>query len=193
MPSPDPQTENTLAPEQWVDRYADTLFRYTVSRLRDPEAAEEVVQETFMAALRAREQFTGKGAEGAWLLGICKRKVVDHIRRRNRPDAATGGDTTQDPTEVLFDQKGNWKTDPRAFRGRPENAMEREEFWDAFRQCLRRLSQNQADVFALRELDELTSDEICKELRITASNLWVLLHRARLHLTRCMTSYFGNG
>lgn len=188
MPESSVKSDNTLDPAAWVDRHGDALYRYAVSRLRDPDSAEEVVQETFMAALRARDQFSGKGSEGAWLLGICKRKVIDHIRRRNRSDAASGGDLGPDPSEALFDAKGNWIFDPRMFQGRPEASLEREEFWDAFRGCLGGLPERQADAFSLRELDGLSTKEICKELEISASNLWVLLHRARLHLTRCMKS-----
>ena len=183
------QCKSVVDPAQWVDRYGDTLYRFALSRLRDTEAAEEVAQETFVAALGARDQYSGKGPEGAWLMGICKRKVVDHVRRRNRPDTGSGGDLGPDPSETMFDAKGNWRLDPRVLKGRPESALEREEFWQAFRGCLGRLSQRQADAFTLRELDDLTSDEICKELEISASNLWVLLHRARLGLTGCMKSH----
>jgi RNA polymerase sigma-70 factor (ECF subfamily) len=139
--------------------------------------------------IQAKSRSSGKGSEGAWLLGICKRKVVDHVRRRNRPDAGVGGDLGPDPSEAMFDAKGHWRFNPRVLKGRPEGALEREEFWQAFRGCLQQLSQRQADAFTLRELDDLTSDEICKELEVSASNLWVLLHRARLSLTGCMKSH----
>jgi len=172
-----------------VDRYGDTLFRFALSRLRNADSAEEVVQDTFVAALRARDQYSGEGPEGAWLLGICKRKIVDFIRRRNRPDAAAGGELGSEPSTDCFDAKGNWRFDPRSMGRRPEAALEREEFWQAFRGCLKGLPQRQADVFTLREIEETSSDEICKELGITASNLWVLMHRARLQLTRCMKSH----
>jgi RNA polymerase sigma-70 factor (ECF subfamily) len=118
---------------------------------------------------------------------------VDFIRRRNRPDAAPGGDLGSDPSADFFDAKGNWRFDPRIMKGRPEASLEREEFWQVLRGCLKGLSQRQADVFTLREIDEMAGDEICKELGITASNLWVLLHRARLHLTQCMKSHLQEG
>ena len=120
MPTSGGQPGSSLDPAKWVDRHGDTLYRFTLSRLRDAEAAEEVVQETFVAALGARDQYSGKGSEGAWLLGICKRKVVDHVRRRNRPDAGAGGDLGPDPSEAMFDAKGNWRLDPRVLKGRPE-------------------------------------------------------------------------
>jgi len=186
MSDPGGQSGSMIDPAEWVDRHGDTLYRFTLARLRNADSAEEVVQETFVAALRARDQYTGRGEEGAWLLGICKRKIVDFIRRRNRPDAPSGGESTTDPSAGFFDPKGNWRFDPRFTKGRPDAALEREEFWQALRGCLKGLPQRQADVFTLREIEETAGDEICKELGITASNLWVLLHRARLQLTRCL-------
>lgn len=180
------QPSKTVDPTAWIDRHGDTLFQYALSRLRDPDAAEEVVQETFVAALRAIDQYSGAGAEGAWLLGILKRKIIDCVRRRNRLDAGVGTEAGQDLTDTLFDKKGNWRLDPRIAGRRPEALLEREEFWQVFRGCLGGLPQRQADVFSLRELEELSSESICQELQLTPSNLWVLLHRARLRLMNCM-------
>ncbi len=180
---------DTIDPERWVEQHGDTLYRYALSRLRDPEAAEEVVQETFVAGLRARDQYTGRGSEGAWLMGICKRKVIDHMRRRNRVDGAAGGDQQPDPSLALFDANGHWRHDARLRDQLPESAMLREEFWQIFRRCLEQLSAKQADAFTLRELEGMTSEEICRTLEITPSNLWVLLYRARLGLTACMRTH----
>ncbi len=186
------QPPSTVDPATWVDRHGDTLYRYALTRLRTPDLAEEVVQETLLAALHAIQQYSGKGAEGAWLLGILKRKIVDCVRRRGRPDSAVGVDLSADPSEAFFDSKGNWRSDPRLAGFRPEACLVREEFWQAFRGCLGRLPQRQADVFSLREMEDLASDEICKELQISPSNLWVLLHRARLQLMRCMKAHLEN-
>lgn len=189
MVHPEPAPRAIAEPTEWLDRYGDSLYRFALSRLRHPDSAEEVVQETFVAALRAQDQYAGRGDQGAWLMGICKRKIVEFIRRRNRPDAAWGGELGNDPSAEFFDAKGNWRFDPRITGVRPEAALEREEFWQALRGCLDRLPQRQADIFTLREIDGMASDEICKEMGITASNLWVLLHRARLQLMRCMKSH----
>ena len=175
-----------IDPERWVDEYGDYLYRYAMSRLRSPQAAEEVVQDTFYAALKSRQQYAGRGVERAWLLGILKHKIVDVIRGRSKLE--TGADATDDITVRLFDQRGNWREDPRVFGPQPGDALERQEFWDTFRLCLDTAPQRQADVFALRELEKKSSEEICKELQISPSNLWVLLHRARLHLANCMKS-----
>ena len=176
--------ETTADPSRWVDEYGDFLYRFAMSRLRSPEAAEEVVQETFFAALKALDQYAGRGAERAWLLGILKRKVVDVIRQRSR--SKTVADDGDDLSEQLFDQKGSWRSDPRVFGPRPAAALESAEFWDAFRNCLETVPQRQADAFALRELDGKPGEEVCKDLEITPSNLWVLLYRARMRLANCM-------
>jgi RNA polymerase sigma-70 factor (ECF subfamily) len=86
----------------------------------------------------------------------------------------------------LFDSTGHWKADPRFLGNQPSERLERDEFWAAFRDCLAKLPPRQADVFVLRELDQAESEEICKELEISTSNLWVLLHRARLQLAKCL-------
>ena len=180
--------EALLNPSGWLDQYGDDLFRYALSRLRDVESAEEVVQETFVAALRSRDQYNGTGTEKAWLIAILKRKVVDFVRKRNRASSAHGGGAEEDLSETLFDNKGKWRVDPRIFGSSPAAALESQEFLAAFRSCLSHLPPRQADAFTSREIDGLKSDDICKELAISASNLWVLLHRARLALSRCLQS-----
>ena len=142
-----------------------------------------------VAGLRAIDQYTGQGAEGAWLLGILKRKIVDHVRDRNRThDMMQETNGVDDVSETLFDSKGRWRTDPRAFGSEPSASLHRQEFWQTFRTCLEKLPQRQADVFTLREMEGLSSKEVCKEFDISPSNLWVLLYRARLRLSQCMKS-----
>ena len=185
---PEPASEAAaLDPAGWLARHGDYLFRYAMSRLRGAEAAEEVVQETFVAALKAKGQYSGRGAERAWLLGILKRKIIDAIRARRR-ESARGGSEEEgfDPTDALFDETGHWRQHPSSFELGPEANLERAEFWAAFRACLGSIPVRQAELFSLRELDGLSTDEICKELAISPSNLWTLLHRARVALARCL-------
>ncbi|MEX1026877.1 MAG: sigma-70 family RNA polymerase sigma factor [Candidatus Paceibacterota bacterium] len=181
------ENREALEPIAWVDQYGDYLYRYALSRLRDGEAAEEVVQQTFLAGLQHTDQFAGKGSERGWLLGILKRKIVDFIRQRNRTSSLADEDGG-DSSEAFFDRKGNWKPELRAALRRPLDSLEREEFWRILRGCLDALPTRQADVFVLREMDDLSTEEVCKDLEITASNLWVLMHRARLRLAMCLKS-----
>ncbi len=155
--------------------------------MRDTEAAEEVVQEALVAGLENLHQYAGKGTEHAWLLGILKRKIIDQVRQRNRTVSMVTSEG-DDLWESLFDAKGAWKGDPRIFGPEPSGLLERQEFRQVLQDCLDGLPPRQAGVFVLREMDGLSSDEICKELEISPSNLWVLLHRARLRLATCLKS-----
>ncbi len=177
--------ENILNPAAWVDEYGDYLYRYAISRLRNSEASEEVVQETFLAALKHVQQYQAKGTERAWLLGILKRKIIDFIRDRSRTKSLSEEDL-KDLPDTFFDQKGNWQKEARSTSFAPLCSLERKDFWRILQGCLDKLPTRQADVFVLREMDDQSTEVICDELEISASNLWVLLHRARLQLAQCM-------
>jgi RNA polymerase sigma-70 factor (TIGR02943 family) len=172
-------------PERWVHEYGDYLYRYAWSRLRDESAADEVVQETFLAGIRFQDRFTGEGAERAWLLGILKRKLIDHIRMRNRYDRDGSYEDTNDPSSQLFDQKGNWRAESFA-ADIPVGQLESKEIWDVVKNCLQHIPQGQADVFMLSVMEAMDSDQICSVLDISPSNLWVRQHRARLALVKCV-------
>ena len=182
----DGEAPSVLEPSAWVDRYSDYLFRYAYSRLRDQNAAEEVVQETFLSGVRYAEQFSGRGTERSWLLGILKRKLIDYIRRRNKHAGATPYENETDLTAQLFDAGGNWKSGGINWSIGPSQKMEMSELWGVVKGCLKSLPQSQADVFTLSVIEEMDSADICKELGISSSNFWVRMHRARLGLATCV-------
>ncbi|TWU40239.1 RNA polymerase sigma factor SigM [Novipirellula aureliae] len=169
----------------WVDEYGDSLYRYALSRLRDPEASEEVVQQTFLAGLEHQDQFSGAGSQQGWLMGILKRKIIDFVRQRNRSSQSDDLDT-RDPLDSFFDRSGSWKKNVRETLLEPLDSVDRNEFWPIFQTCLGTLPKRQSGAFMLREMENLETAGICKELEISASNLWVLLHRARLRLANCI-------
>lgn len=175
----------------WVERHGDTLYGYALAKLREPQAAEEAVQETFLAALKHRDHFSGRGSEGAWLMGILKRKVIDHFRRSAR--GAVNVDSDDNPLAELFDEDGNWAASMHRLTQRRLDSLEAAEFREIFEKCLQHLSPKQASAFLLKEVEESTSREICKLLGITTSNLWVLMHRARLRLAECIRTHWSMG
>ena len=171
-----------------LDTHRRYLLRVARLQLRDRDLAEDVVQETFVAALAGRAGFSGRSSLKTWLTGILKHKIVDAIRhKQRRPVAATAFDETLDVDVLdgMFTDDGAWKAPPADW-GDPENALAQTEFMDVLARCLDRLPPATARVFTLREILELESDEICKELSITANNLWVILHRARVSLRQCL-------
>jgi RNA polymerase sigma-70 factor (ECF subfamily) len=179
-------------PTLWVDEHGDALFRYALLRLGDTQAAEDVVQETFLAALHARAGFAGQSSERTWMTGILKHKIVDHFRARGREQAVTDLDPSADVLAEMFDQAGKWRAPLSGRQPDPGDVLERQEFWETFRRCLTHLPERMAEAFRLREMDGLPSEEVQSTLQVSANNLWVLLHRARLGLSRCLDlHWFG--
>ena len=170
-------------PEAWVDRHGDAMYRYALARLGDRDLAEELVQEALVAALGSRDRFKLESAERTWLIGILRHKIVDQFRRAGRAAAQAS-----DPfVSGLFD-RGFWKERPKAWARDPGAALENEEFWATFEQCLAKLPGGMGGVFRLRELDQLETTEICRILDITGANVFTLLYRARVRLRRCLES-----
>ena len=158
------------------------LLRVAMLQLRNNEAAEDVVQDTLIAALQGAAGFSGRSSVKTWLTGILKHKIVDAIRRKTREPAFS----------QLDDDSGHWENPPADW-GNPENDLSRQQFFDIMQFCLEKLPPNTARVFMMREVMELDGDEICKELTITSTNLWVILYRARMALRQCLEQHWFAG
>ena len=187
-----PEPSQTADPSSWLDEHGDYLFRFALSRLRDGDAAEEVVQDTFVNALKNVKQYAGRSSERAWLLGILKNKIVDVYRKRKRDPINVDAEKA-DISEMLFDQKGSWKKEIRPQLKQSLDSVDREEFWETLKKCLGLLPSRQADAFTLRTMDEQSTENICKQMEITPTNYWVILHRARLQLSGCMKQQWFGG
>ncbi len=197
------ELENPLPPAMSDPRFAEIeshrpyLLRYALAQLRDGQLAEEAVQEALLAALESLASFGGKSTLRTWLTSILRFKVIDLQRRAvseratlEPTDFAAGGED-EGWLDELFDSTGHWRQAPQAWSD-PEAALEQRRFWEAFEHCLDRLPAAGGRVFFKREiLGEETAD-ICKDEGITASNCWVILHRARLALRACLEkNWFG--
>jgi RNA polymerase sigma-70 factor (ECF subfamily) len=183
------QKNEALEPESWLDRHGAYLYRYALTRLHQAQPAEDLVQETFLAAWRARERFAQASSERTWLVGILKHKIIDHLRKQRREQPLSSISADDRLLDELFDSRGHWKKTVRPAPN-PAAAFERREFWEALSGCLGKLPEHLAQVFVLREMDEQATSEICKALEITPANLWVMLHRARLRLWRCLEMHW---
>jgi RNA polymerase sigma-70 factor, ECF subfamily len=163
------------------------LLRIATLQLRDTSLAEDVVQDTMVAALQGEKGFSGKSSLRTWLTGILKHKVVDAIRQKVRaPTLASFDDECRvDDLDALFDETGHWENPPADW-GDPESQLSQQQFFEVMQGCLEKLPPSTARIFVMREVMELETDEICLELTITSNNLWVILHRARLSLRQCL-------
>ncbi|MFP4348272.1 MAG: sigma-70 family RNA polymerase sigma factor [Thermodesulfobacteriota bacterium] len=183
---PSPPEERTDSPETWVDLYGDALYRFALSRLKNGDLAEEMVQETFVAALHAYKNFKGRSALKTWLMGILKHKIIDHLRRKYRETPSGQVETIADNTDALFNEKGGWSVRPAKWSVNPGKSYEQREFLDVFYKCLADIPDRLAEAFTLREIDQLNTEELCKEMDISPTNSWTMLYRARMQLRRCL-------
>ena len=183
-------------PAHWVARYGDELYRFALGRVSDEAGAEELVQDTLLSALDALASFRGEASERTWLFLILRRKIIDHYRRQARhPHVPLTQVTPDGPTEATFFEtdNGHWRRAqyPTSWQS-ADGALEQQELQQTLRGCQQKLPAQHAAVFALRFVEELTAEEICQELGLTASNYWVIVHRAKLQLRRCLEK-FGLG
>jgi RNA polymerase sigma-70 factor (ECF subfamily) len=160
------------------------LLKYAQLQLRNSAWAEDAVSETLLAALEKPQGFAGRSQLKTWLIGILKHKLVDQVRRNCREMSMTAEDG-EDLDEELFRPDGHWREPPQDW-GDPEHALGQVDFMRVLEACVEKLPGQQGRLFMMREWLELDTDEICKVLGISPTNLWVMLHRARLRLRECL-------
>jgi RNA polymerase sigma-70 factor (ECF subfamily) len=170
------------------------LLRFARSQLRNDAWAEDAVSDTVLAALEKPQAFAGRSQLKTWLVGVLKHKLIDQLRRHHREATTLTADDAEDLDDGLFDSahRGHWREKPCDW-GNPDAVLGQRQFFDVLQACMDHLPPAQGRVFLMREWLELSTDEICKELQITATNLWVLLHRARLRLQQCLQQRWFDG
>jgi len=187
--SPDKSPSTGLDPGSWLDRYGDLLFGYAFSRIRDRTLAEDLVQEALVAALTAMHTFKGDSKESTWLVGILRHKILDYLRKSSREQQ--GQDDWRslvEPESNEFDEQGAWKRSIPEWSN-PEKAAEQVEFWLVLNHCIDALPEKLGTLYALREIDDIDTDQIADTLNIsTKNNLWVMLSRARRQMRSCLQS-----
>jgi RNA polymerase sigma-70 factor (ECF subfamily) len=174
-----------LNPDKWVSLHADYLYNYTISRVNNHDLAKDLVQETFFAALKAMDNFQGKASERTWLISILKRKIIDYYRKIN---SAKGKAEVSMNFYTDGENEGDWIEEraPTDWNAEIEKSIENDELSKTLENCINQLPEKYAIVFRMKTIQQFDTEDICKELEITASNLWVIIHRARTQLRKCM-------
>jgi RNA polymerase sigma-70 factor (ECF subfamily) len=181
-----------LDPGEWVDAYGDALFGFALARVKDHDVAEDLVQETYSGALGSRGNFRGHSSERTWLFGILKHKILDHLRRSPKILLLNDVMFTVDGAAMLFGPRGDRRRYPAPPATDPERDCQYRELLDDLRRGLARLPQRAAQVFIYREIDGLSTAEICLIFGISKDNCWTILHRAKVLLRRHLECY-GRG
>ena len=180
-------------PEMWLSLYGDYLFNYALLQLKNKSEAEDVLQDAFLSAYKARDQFEGRSSVKTWLVTILRNKIIDHIRKKKRESLSSvellEGDLSLNSS---FNSFGIWSKWLDSWGGSPEKLCEQQGFMKQVSLCLTSLPSNLRQVFILRNVDNLSTEEICSELNISHNNVWVILYRARMKLRECIeTNWYG--
>jgi RNA polymerase sigma-70 factor (ECF subfamily) len=182
---------NTKSKEQlfrkWVEDHSDLLYRYSLRHLNHDDLAKDQVQETFLAAWRNMDGYNGEASVKNWLFVILKSKIADHFRKSSTKRVVEMVQKEHNES-TFFDEEGHWSNGmyPKKWNVDFSNRAETKEFYQVFRSCGKKLKEVQNTVFVMKYVDGFESEEICKELGITASNYWVLIHRAKVQLRACL-------
>ena len=177
--------KNILQPDKWVSLYADYLFNYAITRVNDHDIAKDLVQETFFSGLKGKDNFRGEATEKTWLISILKRKIIDYYRKIN---SAKGKKEVRMPFYQDGEKEGSWLEEnvPQNWDNEADKKIENEELKSVLDLCIDHLPEKHRMVFLLKTQRNFETEEICNELGISSSNLWVIIHRARLQLRECI-------
>lgn len=170
------------------------LLRFARLQLRNDAWAEDAVSETLLAALSKPQSFGNRSQLKTWLVGILKHKVIDILRQRRREVsfASDEGDGSEELDALMFKADGHFANEPADW-GDPQQELSSRQFLAVLEACTEKLPAAMGRVFLMREWLELPSEEICKQLQLTPTNLYVQLHRARLRLRECLElNWFGH-
>jgi len=181
----------TTSPGQWVDAHGDYLFNFAVGQIRDPGVAEDLVQETFLAAFKTRARFAGNSSERTWLVGILRHKIYDHLRHACRERAVRVDSEPSRRDEEAWDDAVLWMHDVAAESESPSRRLELAEFRADLELALGKLPPRLAQAFQLYSVEERPNGEVCAQLNISESNLWVMLHRARTQLREHLDGWWS--
>lgn len=162
----------------WVDDHSDALFRFARQRVDDPHSVEDVLQETFLAAIRAKDSFRGDASVRTWLIAILRLKIIDYYRRQ-KVEAKKLGRDIESGASIRTEAVHCWSTSPT-------DTIDQEEFWQVLKTCMSKLPETLSRAFLLREVDRCSPDEIAAVLGISQQNLAVRLFRARASLRQCL-------
>ena len=184
-----------LSFEQQLVAHRDYLARFALLQLRNEAWAEDAVSETILAALANPQSFANRSQLKTWLVGILKHKVMDVFRHNARTvplDVDPDSDGHDELDALVFKADGHFETMPSSW-GNPEQEMNSRQFMQMLEACTEKMPVMLGRVFLMREWLELSSEEICAELSLSATNLYVSLHRARLRLRECLDlNWFGS-
>lgn len=180
-----------LAIKSWVELYTDKMFTWAFYKTSHKEVAEDLVQDTFVAAYESIHKFEGKSDPQTWLFSILKNKIAAHYRRIYQQPIINESEynsNNKDSLNIFFDEIGNWRKEqePKDWKTDEGELLDDGAFVKVLGLCMGKLPANWEAAIKLKFLEEKKGEEICQELEITTTNFWQILHRAKLNLRKCL-------
>ncbi|HLP31987.1 MAG TPA: sigma-70 family RNA polymerase sigma factor [Bacteroidia bacterium] len=179
-----------LNPEKWLEKYGDYLYSLAMLKTGKKEVSEDLVQDTFVSAFGAIDSFRGGSAEKTWLVSILQNKITDYYRKK---DVLKDSDDYLQQTDTTFysnffdTESGHWNTGYASNEWLvTDNPSEQKEFYTVLHKCIEKMPAKLSGVFLSKFMDENTSENICKEMNLSPSNYWVIIHRAKLLMKNCL-------
>jgi RNA polymerase sigma-70 factor (ECF subfamily) len=183
--------EEILKPINWVNTYGDYLYSLAVIKVSNRETAEDLVQETFLSAFKAKDSFKNESSEKTWLTSILKNKIIDHYRKKDVLKDVNSyiSDTDKGFDEHFFNEhNGHWleESGPLVWNEFADAKVNQNEFNKIVQYCIQKMPAKLIPVFIAKFLEEADSEIICKEFNISSSNYWVIVHRAKVLIRSCL-------
>lgn len=177
-------TNPTATIKCWVELYSDIMYSWALHKTSSKETAEDLVQETFLAAVQSFAKFKGESNPKTWLLSILNNKISDHYRSSYRKQVVNDNGIF----EKLFDENDKWKMEekPQQWADGTGHLLDDSEFQKTMQNCMKKLPDNWFSAIQLKFMQEKNGEHICQELGITDTNFWQILHRAKLQLRKCL-------
>ncbi len=183
--------QKRLEPSTWVTSFGDYLFSYALLKVGRRETAEDLVQEAFVSALKAKDTFKGDSSEKTWLTAILNNKIIDHYRKKDVLKDSTSylAETEDELSKHYFEKSsGHWlvTASPQLWAESTDSEINKAEFAEVIQKCIQKMPAKLVPVFTAKFLDEEDSDIICKVHNISSSNYWVMIHRAKVLIRSCL-------
>ena len=180
--------------KDWVIAHSDALYTWALSKTSSIEIAEDLVQETFLAATVSYEKFQNRSNPRTWLFSILNNKIIDHYRKKANSPVSLNQTTEQQAneyTDSLFDKKGKWNSDEtQSIWGNEKHLLDDVDFNETMKFCMGDLPVKWRIAISSKYLLERTAEEICQELELTTTNYWQVIHRAKLLLKKCIEKHW---
>lgn len=187
-----PKSDTAIVMKSWVEAFSDKMYLWTVYKTNSKETAEDLVQDTFLAAFQSIEKFEGKSEPKTWLFSILNNKIAEHFRKAYRNPTINESDRSVDAEvssfDTFFDSNGNWKKEqrPKEWHRDESNLLDNAEFINVLQGCMSKLPNNWFAAVQLKYIEKKSGKLICQELEISPTNFWQILHRAKLKLRKCL-------